>query len=224
MRNIVKTDLLLITRNLLINLLKQRNQFVNESLPFLVQQFTITRHLLLPKFQQRNIRLLLHFQQSISLLQSLIIVGQSLYIRVIILRDDHIHQFSALFTSPFYQRNIRRRNQNQRDKPNMLRKTLILLLVSLEMLLGTPFHATVNIFYLPLIVIIISLQHKERLIMSNNLGIDRIIGTPTEREIVDSIKEISLSHAIMSYQTIDFGRQLQIGALYIFKVNNGNIL
>ena len=34
MRNIVKTDLLLITRNLLINLLKQRNQFVNESLPF----------------------------------------------------------------------------------------------------------------------------------------------------------------------------------------------
>ncbi len=75
MRNIVKTDLLLITRNLLINLLKQRNQFVNESLPFLVQQFTITRHLLLPKFQQRNIRLLLHFQQSISLLQSLIIVG-----------------------------------------------------------------------------------------------------------------------------------------------------
>ena len=74
MRNIVKTDLLLITRNLLINLLKQRNQFVNESLPFLVQQFTITRHLLLPKFQQRNIRLFLHFQQSISLLQSLIIV------------------------------------------------------------------------------------------------------------------------------------------------------
>ena len=59
--------------------------------------------------------------------------------------------------------------------------------------------------------------------MSNNLGIDRIIGTPTEREIVDGIKEISLSHAIMSYQTIDFGRQLQIGALYIFKVNNGNI-
>ena len=75
MRNIVKTDLLLITRNLLINLLKQRNQFVNESLPFLVQQFTITRHLLLPKFHQRNIRLLLHFQQSISMLQSLIIVG-----------------------------------------------------------------------------------------------------------------------------------------------------
>ena len=30
------------------------------------------------------------------------------------------------------------------------------------------------------------------LIMSNNLGIDRIIGTPTEREIVDGIKEISL--------------------------------
>ena len=60
--------------------------------------------------------------------------------------------------------------------------------------------------------------------MSNNLGIDRIIGTPTEREIIDGIKEISLSHAIMSYQTIDFGRQLQIGALYIFKVNNGNIL
>ena len=46
-----------------------------------------------------------------------------------------------------YQRNIRWRNQNQRDKPNMLRKTLILLLVSLEMLLGTPFHATVNILY-----------------------------------------------------------------------------
>ena len=37
------------------------------------------------------------------------------------------------------------------------------------MFFGTPFHPTVNILYLPIIIISISLQHKERLIMSKNL-------------------------------------------------------
>ena len=60
--------------------------------------------------------------------------------------------------------------------------------------------------------------------MSNNLGIDRIIGTPTEREIVDGIRKLVFPMPLCPIRQLILKRQLQIGALYIFKVNNGNIL
>ena len=75
MRDIAKTNHLPLTRNLLINSLKDRNQFLHKSKTFLKEQLAITGHLLFPYIKQGQIRLLLHFQKSITLLESLIIIS-----------------------------------------------------------------------------------------------------------------------------------------------------
>ena len=51
----------------------------------------------------------------------------------------------------------------------MLRQALVLLLVALEVLLGTPLHATVDVFHIPIITLVITLKHEESLIVSDDL-------------------------------------------------------
>jgi hypothetical protein len=50
-------------------------------------------------------------------------------------------------------------------------------------------------------------QHKEVLIVADHLRVNARIGAMTERQVIDSIKQICLSLSVMSYKTIDFGRQ-----------------
>ena len=169
MRDVMQAHLLLVARNMLVNLLKQRHQFVDESLAAHEELLPVDRHLLLPKFHQRSIRLRLHLQQSITLLQRLVVVGEILYVSMVILRDDHIHQFSPLFASPLNERNIRRRHEDKRNQSDMLRQSLVLLLVALEVLLGTPLHAAVDVFRIPIIILVITLKHEKSLIVSDNL-------------------------------------------------------
>ena len=104
----MQPHLLLVARNMLVNLLKQRHQFAHKRLSLGIEHFSVHRHLLFPEFHQRGIRFLLHLQQRISLLQRLVVVVQRLDIRIVVLRNHHIHQLSSLLASAFYERNIRR--------------------------------------------------------------------------------------------------------------------
>ena len=169
MGDVMQTHLLLIARNMLVNLLKQRHQFVDESLAAHEELFPVNRHLLLPKLHQRSIRLRLHLQQSIALLQRLVVIGEIFYVSMVILRDDHIHQFSPFLASPLDERNIRRRYEDERNQSDVLRQSLVLLLVALEMLLGASLHTAVDVFRIPIIILVITLKHEESLIVSDDL-------------------------------------------------------
>ena len=140
------------------------------------------------------------------------------------MRNHHIHQLSSLLASAFDERNIRRRNIDERDESDVLRESLILLLVAFEVLLGAPFHAAVDILHIPIITLVVALQHEESLVVRDDLRIDGIVGTPAKREIVDGIEKVGLTHTIMADKTVDLGRKLQVGALDVFVINNGNIL
>ena len=106
----------------------------------------------------------------------------------------------------------------------MLRQSLVLLLVALEVLLGATLHATIDVVYVSIVVTIVALQHEELLAMGDHLRVDGIEGTPAEREIIDGIKEVGLTHPIMADKTVDLGRQLQVATLDVFIVDDGNIL
>ena len=106
----------------------------------------------------------------------------------------------------------------------MLREPFILLLVALEVLLGAPFHAAVDVLHISIITLVVAFQHKESLVVRDDLRIDGIVGTPAKREIVDGIEKVGLTHTIMADKTVDLGRKLQVGALDVFVINNGNIL
>ena len=137
---------------------------------------------------------------------------------------DNIHQATALLTSPFYKGRIRRRNINQGNQTDMLRQSLILLLIALEMFLRTPLHTTIDILYITLFCAIVTFKHKEILIMHDNLRVNRIIGTATKREVIYSIQKISLTYTVMADKTINLWGQIQVHSLYVLIVYDGNIL
>ena len=120
MRDITQAHHLAVARDMTIDLLKQRNQFLDESLTLLKEQLTIASHLLFPYLHQRRIGLLLHLEQSITLLQSLVVVGQCLNVGRVVLRDDHIHQAASLLASTLNEYRIRRRDKDERYQSYML--------------------------------------------------------------------------------------------------------
>ena len=131
---------------------------------------------------------------------------------------------SDFFASPLDERNIRRRYEDERNQSDVLRQSLVLLLVALEMLLGASLHTAVDVFRIPIIILVITLKHEESLIVSDDLRVYRIAGTPAKREVVDGIEKVGLTHAVMADKTVNFWRQLHVGALDVFIINNGNIL
>ena len=96
----------------------------------------------------------------------------------------------------------------------MLRQATILFLIALEMFLHPSLHTAGN--YLRILCIlwgfgILAFYHTERLIMANDLRIDRIGSRPTERQIIDHIKDICLACTVRSDETIHLRRELQLG-------------
>ena len=87
----------------------------------------------------------------------------------------------------------------------MLRQSLILLLVPLEVLL----RATLHGYRYTKVLIIVSLQHKERLLMSDDLRVNGIACRPTERQVIYRIQHIGLTHPVPANEAVHLGRQLQ---------------
>ena len=106
MRHILQLHLLTIARNMLVDALEHRQEFLHEGITLLVEEFAIASHLPLPDFHQGKVGFLLHLQESVALLQSLVVVGECLDVGMVVLRDDHVHQFSALFASALDERSI----------------------------------------------------------------------------------------------------------------------
>ena len=106
MRDILQRHLFRITRDMIIDILEYRDQFLNKRTTFLIDQSSMSSHLFFPYIKQRGIRFIFHLQKCITLLQCLVIAGQSFYITMVILRDDNIHQLTTIFTTTFYQHSI----------------------------------------------------------------------------------------------------------------------
>ena len=209
MRLIAERHLLAILRDVLIDLLKHRYQFLHESLPLPVDHLTMKRHLLLPDLQEFQVGLLLHLQQRVALKQGLVVAVERLDISVVVLRDYHIHQPPALLAATFDEQGVARRNEDKGYQPDVLRQSLILLLIALEVLLRAPFHSAIDRGRICRVIIVEPLQHEEVLIMADHLRVDARIGTMAERQVIDRIQQIGLAHAVVAYETIDLRRQLQ---------------
>jgi hypothetical protein len=69
----------------------------------------------------------------------------------------------------------------------MLRKTLVFLLVSLDVLLYAHLHSAIHALLVSIVVFILPLDDEEGSIVTNYLRVYRIKGTPAKRQIVYSI-------------------------------------
>ena len=104
----------------------------------------------------------------------------------------------------------------------MLRKTLVLLLVALELLLLLALGTTRNLFHATIPHLIETLDHEEVGLMKNILRIYRIPHTLTERQVINRIQQVGLSHTVLPQKTIQFWRKLQLHLLQILVIEYRN--
>ena len=205
-----------------MHLLKQRHQRVHQLITTGIHLLTLTSHLLLPYIQKHGVGLLILAQESVSLRERLIIGIERVYIRAVILCYHLIHQPAAVFRHALYQHGVRRRHKDYGYQANMLRESLIFLLVALHMFLLSTFHSTVDMLF-HVTVGIMPLEDEEVGTVVHHLRIDRIVGASTERQVVHGIQEICLSLAVVPHQTVEFCRERQLSRPYVFVVNYRDI-
>ena len=83
----------------------------------------------------------------------------------------------------------------------MFRQAFVFFFIALEVLLGAPLHPAGDMEF----IIIFSLNQKEPLSMRDHLRVDGVARRVTEREEVDGIQHVGLTHTILSDQTVDLG-------------------
>ena len=98
----------------------------------------------------------------------------------------------------------------------MIGQTAVFFLITFKLFFGTALHATIYLFGRAVCRLIKSLNHKKILFVPYILRIDRISGTLTEREKINCIEQVRLSHAILSEKTVQLSRKVQFNLLQIF--------
>ena len=112
-------------------------------------------------------------------------------------------------------RMLREKYHDPRQKPDMVRQTRIFFLITLELFLLPSLHAAINFFRSSVSCFIKALDNKEIGIMTDILGIDRIAGAFAERQEIDCIQQIRLSHAVLSEETVQLGRKRKFHLLQV---------
>ena len=180
MRFVSQAYLLSILRDIGIIRLENRDEFIDEGFPFLIDDSTGCSHHLLPYRHQFLLGFNIRFQQGIPLHQRLVITNKRLQVFAVELRNHDIHKTTAFFTPAGYQQRISRRYQNQRNESDMVGQTGILLLIPLKLFLLFPFQPTIHLFGFLCISFIKSLNNKKVLIMTDVLRVNRIRRTFAE--------------------------------------------
>ncbi len=209
MRNISQSHCLAAGRDIPIISLEYGHKLAHERIAGGIYSFAGGSHLLLPYIHNLRIRLCLHLQQGVTLLKSLVITAESVNITAVILRYYHVHQPAPLLASAINEQRVGRCHHHNRYQPDMVRQTIILFPVALEMLLCSSFHATIHCFRLTIVGKISAFKHKKVTIMTNHLRIDRILRASAKRHIIHRIQDIGLSHTVVPYQTVHFRRQFK---------------
>ena len=119
-RDILQRYLFPLHRDALIDVLEDGHQLAHKLVTLPIDHLARFRHLLFPKFHEHRVRLLLHLQQRVALLQRLVVIGQRLDITVVVLRNHHIHQTAAFLAASLDENGVGRRHIHQRNQPDML--------------------------------------------------------------------------------------------------------
>ena len=101
----------------------------------------------------------------------------------------------------------------------MLRQFVIFLLVALELLALLPPNGAEDFLQSPLIVVL-PLQHTHVLLVMDDLPVLCMDMAFREREVIDGIEQIGLSHAVVAEKTVHFRRESDFCLLYVFVIEN----
>ena len=103
----------------------------------------------------------------------------------------------------------------------MLRELLILLAVFLKRLALAGSETAIYLHLLALSGGVQSLQHHPVFTVTQRLLVGLAERTAAEGEVINSIKQVSLTHPVAAHKAIKLGRQAELCLLYIAVVANG---
>lgn len=169
MRHIAQSDSLAVVRDMAVYILEYRNKPLHESRSCLEDTLAVNRHLVLPDIKEHDVRLFLHLKKGVTLLKCFVITVQSINVSIVILRYHHVHKLAPLLASAGDKVLIVRRHKDERHQTDVLRQSLIFLLVALEVLLRATLHATIHVHRVAFFVLIIAVKDKETLVVRDDL-------------------------------------------------------
>ena len=102
----------------------------------------------------------------------------------------------------------------------MLCKALVLLVVTLEVFPLPTLHAAVYALLCPVLRHIAGIEDKERLVMTQQLGIGDSILALAERQIIYGVEDIRLAHAVAADKAIQLRREIQRRLPDILEIND----
>ena len=190
-----------------MELLEDGHKLVDEACAPLVDTLRLGCHHLLYQHIQLGIGLALGTQHCVALLQGAVIGYERSKIFPVVLRYYNVHKAASLLAAPGNEFIVGRGHHHKRNCANVVGKTVVVLLVPLELFLLAALEAAGELAVGPAVTRIIALNHKEGLPVRNIGTVDRTYGALAEGEIIDCIEQIGLSHSVASYETVYLARK-----------------
>jgi hypothetical protein len=88
----------------------------------------------------------------------------------------------------------------------------------------SPLHADIYILDFAVFCGIVAFDNKEILPVRHHLTVNIRKAAVTKRQVIHRVQEIGLAFAVIPYQTIDFGREIEFGRMDILIIDDGNLL
>ena len=144
MGDVFDGDLFAVAGDTFVVTLEDGGELTDKGIASLIDALTLDGHLFFPKAYDLGIGLGFLFEHGVALLQSLVVAVDGLHIGVVVLRNDHIHEPSALLAATVDKEGVGGGNHHQGDEADMLGESAVLLLVATEVLLRAPLHTAGN--------------------------------------------------------------------------------
>src|SRR5690606_32194872 len=141
------------------------------------------------------------FQQTIALRQHLVVFNERVQIIGVALRNHAVNKLSAGFASFNNQIPICRRNDYQRQKPDVFAEFFVSFSISFYYFF-LPFFCAHNNFFSSIFSFVKTFHHKKFGIVFYILGGYWVKITFSEGKMVNGIEHIGFSNAVVSHKTI----------------------
>ena len=212
--------------NSVVNVLEHRLHGTDKGIALGKEGLAAGCHLLFEDVEKHQVGPLFLLEEGVALLKRTVVSRQLLYVFVVVLGYNHIHEPAAFLAAALNERHVGRRNHHERHKTDVLRQPLIFLLVALEMFFSATLHAAVDCFggahwgqRLPCrVVAILPFNDKEVLVVGYHRRIGHTRSTPAERQIVHDIEKVGLPHPVVADETVELWRQLELSSLNVLVI------
>ena len=160
------------------------------------------------------------FQQGIALGQQVVVVDQILQVGRVSLGDHPVQEFTTGLTPLNDEVSVGRRDYDQWQEPYMVPQSIVYLPVALDDLF-LPLARTDHDLLILALFLEHAVYHKEILTVPDVLAGDWVEIAFSERQMIDGIQYVGLTHPVIPHQAIDLGIEIQLQGIEVLVVDQG---